>query len=109
MMRALDHVSLENSASDQSSSNGTLNNTNSDTLQRQNKLVKIPKRNISVKKFVKILRRSVGSSETVSTEVVPDAAVPECQFQSQKVFGVDLPLPRLHPGCQIFPPLPSFQ
>ena len=83
-------VSLENS--EQSSSNGTLNNT--DTLKRQaRQLVKIPKRNISVKKFVKILRRSVGTgnSETVSTEVVPSPdTVSECQFQSQRVFGVDL-------------------
>ena len=82
-------VSLENS--EQSSSSGTLNNT--DTLRRQaRQLVKIPKRNISVKKFVKILRRSVGTgnSEAVSTEVGPGVSEAESQFQSQKVFGVDL-------------------
>ena len=76
-------VSLENS--EQSSSNGTLNNT--DTLKRQaRQLVKIPKRNISVKKFVKILRRSVGTgnSEAVSTEVGPVSEA-ESQFQSQRV------------------------
>ena len=81
-------VSLENS--EQSSSNGTLNNA--DTLKRQaRQLVKIPKRNISVKKFVKILRRSVGTgnSEAVSTEVGPVSEA-ESQFQSQRVFGVDL-------------------
>lgn len=82
-------VSLENSEQS-SSSSGTLNNT--DTLRRQaRQLVNIPKRNISVKKFVKILRRSVGTgnSETVSTEVGPVSGA-ESQFQSQRVFGVDL-------------------
>ena len=81
-------VSLENS--DQSSSSGTLNT--SDTLRRENKLVKIPKRNISVKKFVRILRRSVGTSETVTTETTDNSVsvTEQCQFQSQKVFGVDL-------------------
>ena len=78
-------VSLENS--EQSSSSGTLNNT--DTLRRQaRQLVKIPKRNISVKKFVKIFRRN---SEAVSTEVPgPVSGSQESQFQSQRVFGVDL-------------------
>ena len=106
-------VSLENS--DQSSSSGTLNtnsdtlnrnsdtlnsnsdtlNSNSDTLQRQAaNLVKSPKRNISVKKFVRILRRSVGTHDTDTGELGPvstvNSPVAECQFQSQKVFGVDL-------------------
>ena len=74
-------VSLENS--EQSSSSGTL------TTSRQSKLVNPPKRSISVKKLVKILRRSVGTSEA-EVEGRGVAPVSECQFQRGKVFGVDL-------------------
>jgi len=52
----------------------------------QKYLPKTPKRNLSVKKIVKILRRSVGSNETHLSEGVPTVS----EFQHQKVFGVDL-------------------
>ena len=75
-------VSLDHS--DQSSSDGTSNVQ--ETPNNEKKFQKTPKRNISVKKIVKILRRSVGSNETHLSEVVSTVS----EFQQQKVFGVDL-------------------
>ena len=79
-------VSLENSEQSSSSSRGTL--TGAESLQRPGKQVKTPVRKISVKKFVKILRRSVGTTENCKLQEVP--AVSDCQFQRGRVFGVDL-------------------
>ena len=78
-------VSLENSEQSSSSSRGTL--TGAESLRRQSKLVNTPKRKISVKKFVKILRRSVG---TTDNDLQEEPAVSDCQFQRGRVFGVDL-------------------
>ena len=78
-------VSLENSEQSSSSSRGTL--TGAESLRRAGKLVNTPKRKISVKKFVKILRRSVGTTDNELQEV---PAVSDCQFQRGRVFGVDL-------------------
>merc|ERR1712045_695132 len=79
-------VSLENSEQSSSSSRGTL--TGAESLLRPKKPVNTPVRKISVKKFVKILRRSVGTTENCRLQEVP--AVSDCQFQRGKVFGVDL-------------------
>ena len=78
-------VSLENS--EKSSSSGTL--TASETVRRQSQLANPPKRSISVKRIVKILRRSVGTAEA-EMEGTGVAPVSDCQFQRGKVFGVDL-------------------
>ena len=79
-------VSLENSEQSSSSSRGTL--TGAESLQRPKKPANTPVRKISVKKFVKILRRSVGTTENCRLQEVP--AVSDCQFQRGRVFGVDL-------------------
>jgi hypothetical protein len=75
-------VSLDHS--DLSSSDGASNVQESPDNDK--KFTKTPRRNISVKKIVKILRRSVGSNDSQLSEV--GATVSE--FQHQKVFGVDL-------------------
>jgi len=76
-------VSLDHS--DLSSSDGASNVHESPDNEK--KLLKPPKRNISVKKIVKILRRSVGSNDTHLSE---NGAATVSEFQHQKVFGVDL-------------------
>lgn len=88
-------VSLENS--EQSSSSGTLNTSDNTLSRRQESKPQVkfpPKRSISVKRFVRILRKSVsvaGASEGASQpESQPVQQVSECQLPSQKVFGVDL-------------------
>ena len=75
-------VSLDHS--DQSSSDGASNAQESPDNDK--KFVKTPRRNISVKKIVKILRRSVGTNETHLSDIGPTVS----EFQHQKVFGVDL-------------------